>query len=345
MFNRHFNLPRQLAEIPFNLRKQVLFSLVGSVNATLVGLADNLVRQLTDDGYRLSTQDSAMENVLDAQQIRDLMDDPDTSGAHLQECQLLSSLGLDLQTQLQALTDTTHLPEIERAGSMLSTLRMMTGIQSKKPANPNARKMLEAVGDTATDEEIEQARESQRAYFQMTADARSRRIGDIEFILDQVFTYDFDDDFMHGTETEDGDTLASDHVWARLPEVRREMLTAKLLQALNSCHAKARMNVINNVISTSTRDVLGAGDIPIIKERINIIQKDAYPSAVEVLKKKFATKVVDKDGKPVSRTAIKRAARVQRAQPRKRVKQTELKKEIASINAVTPEVNDVHTNV
>ena len=328
MFNKRFNLPKELLEIPFGIRKQVLFSLAGSVNASVISLADNVIRQLINEGYNVSSMNSDADNVPEIDQIKLLIDDPDTSGARLRECQLLNQFGIDLRDKLASMTDTAHLPNAEQAGGLVSTLKMMTGQQSKRPINSAAERIFASVGVTITKEEIEAARTMQQGKDQLTADARSARVGAIEFIIDRVFPYDFDADdaYPKDEHMEQAGELAGDHVWARLPEERRELLTAKLIQALNNAQSKAKQNVILGVQTAPGRDLLGAGDYVIMSSIIADLQAKAYPKVVA--NKNKVTKRVDKDGNPISTTQAKKNKRAttakraigKRVAPKRRVK-------------------------
>jgi hypothetical protein len=254
-FNIHFDLPETINNMPLAIRREALFAVVGSINATLINAADSVVRNMIRDGYDFKD--------ISVAEFDKLLAGPDGDNALLEENRALSTLGDTLRGMLRMATETPGVEtaqEIDRAGSIYGTLKMMTGTQRKRMVNVGAADMLKALDIELSEEQIELAVKQQHSLDQAMADARSTRRGEIEFVLDKVF--------HNANATEDDDC------WNDLSAQRKEMLTAKMFSALNAAQNKA----VQNVLFGRSGDGLGAGDIPILRDMIVTLNKECYPS-------------------------------------------------------------------
>jgi len=251
MFNKSFNLHTAVMNLRPVVRKQVLFALVGTLNAALVAAADKLAVRLEQDGY-------------DFKELTDcdfelLMQGPDgTDGLH--EVRVQCAVANEWREKLRhaELRYDPTVAEVEQAGSILATLNMMTGAQRARPSKPGAREALKAIGIEVTAEDIEAARRKAMDADQARADARANRKAAIITAIHTVF------DTLDHEDTE---------WYSQLSVENKERLCTKFFSALNGAMTKATQNVLLGM----TGDVLGIGDIIDIRDTSARLMLEAYP--------------------------------------------------------------------
>ena len=240
MFNRSFDLVAAVRNMPLSVRKHVLLSLVGSVNASIVGGADKLATQLEAIGYTL---DELRE--FEPREVVWLMQNVDFQGdVGGDKLRKLAALGHVLRGML---LQTDH--RNAGLGSIAGTIDMMVGTQRLRPVSNNAVALLEAVGVKVTAAQIEETRAQRRDLDQQRANARAKRRGFIEWVIDNCFN-------REQADGEDAD------VYGDLDEDVREQLCNKALAAMSKGVTTATQNVLMGV---SNSDALGICDIALLK--------------------------------------------------------------------------------
>ena len=251
MFNRSFDLVAAVRNMPLSVRKHVLLSLVGSVNASIVGGADKLATQLEAIGYTL---DELRE--FEPREVVWLMQNVDFQGdVGGDKLRKLAALGHVLRGML---LQTDH--RNAGLGSIAGTIDMMVGTQRLRPVSNNAVALLEAVGVKVTAAQIEETRAQRRDLDQQRANARAKRRGFIEWAIDNCFNEVADND-------DDPD------VFGDLDVDTREQLTNKMFAALNKGVTTATQNVLMGV---SNSDALGLCDISLMKDLHAELMAQAY---------------------------------------------------------------------
>lgn len=267
MFNKSFPLTTRIADLFPNIRRSVLFSMVGSLNCQLVNSARTIATNLIADGYDMRE--------LQRQDVVALLRGPETgpSTSVIDEMQLLYTLAADWRGRLRhaTLEDNPNEAEERRVGSMASTLDMMCGPQNARAVNKAGLAELEALGCPATDDEIAEMQRQSRLSAQQRADGLARVRGQVEWIIDNVFAKDMDES-PFAVDEEDLD------VFHRLSEQRREVLVMKYFDALNKAQAAARKNVIFG--GNTLPGALGAADIVFIMNVIKAQMPEAFPPTV-----------------------------------------------------------------
>lgn len=246
------NLTARIANMPLNIRKTVLLSLVGSLNAQLVGAADQVAQRCVLDGYELKD--------LEPRDVDTLLQAVDFQG-NTTRYQLvqLQQLRDEWKAMLQSAADDDSLGEI--AG----TIEMMLGKQRLRAVDPAARKLLESVGVKLSDEDIEAKRQARRDADQLRANERAERRGFIEWALEHCFSVTDDSD-----DALDGD---ADHFSALSTEMQ-ETLVNKTCAALNKGVGTATNNVLSGIVNPNA---LGLADIALMNAEIAEIIAEAYP--------------------------------------------------------------------
>ena len=242
------NLTARINNMPLNIRKTVLLSLVGSLNATLVGAADLVAQRCVADGYELRD--------LDPRDIDILLDAVDFQG-NTTRYQLvqLQQLRDEWKASLQSAADDDSLGEI--AG----TIEMMVGKQRLRAVNPNAVKALASVGVEISADDLEATRAARRDADQLRANERAERRGFIEWALEHCFSVTDDEN--------DGGEHFGD-----LSTEMQEQLVNKACAALNKAVTTATQNVL---MGTVNPNALGLADITLLKAEIAEIIAEAYP--------------------------------------------------------------------
>lgn len=259
-FNRSFNLQDVVSDLYPGVRRQVLFSLVGSLNATIIGAADSIALHLEREGYDLKE--------LSTEEIDLLTRGPETGPEHadglIHEQRLLVALAEVWRTELRDLSENVLAevpPEAERVGSLYGTLAMMTGKQRARRVAAGAVEALRELDIQLTPEQVAAAQANLQSLDQARADARAARRGAIEFIVEHVFY----DGCAGGHDGEYFDSL---------PVERREALVGKFFQALNNALNTAQQNVLFGRFGS---EQLGLGDITLIRDLNTRLMSEAYP--------------------------------------------------------------------
>lgn len=234
--NKTFNLQDQVQDMYPALRRTVLFSLVGSINALLVNEASRLVDDLGDEFDACEPEDV----------VRSMLGNdtgPTPPEQRLSDIRLLTALSETWRNDLQLLANDN------KQGAFTETLNFMTGKQKERAMVGTG--VLKAIGIECSEEDNARSQVMQQARDQQRADALSAKRGHIEWIVEKVFTQ-----FDVGN---DGDYFSA------LSEHRKEALTQKALSALN----KAFLQAVDNVkFGRAGDNVLGVSDILIIREWI-----------------------------------------------------------------------------
>lgn len=273
-FNRGFNVQDQVNDLYPSVRRTVLFSLVGAINATLIQAADTLVQRIELVQEAHGSFDTSIENIggnlcqMSVADVEKFMRDngPDTGPTDhnpLQELRALYALGDVLRGELRHLSpnDTDGDDEAERPGSLYGTIAFMTGKQRQRPIQEGAVEVLKALDIELTAAQVLAAQRNMQTMDQARADARAKRRGGIEWLIENVFS-------NRDATISDGDYFAA------LPIPRRELLTTKFFGALKGALNQA----VQNTLFGRTGDMmLGAADIPMIRDTIVTLTKDAYP--------------------------------------------------------------------
>lgn len=251
MFNKSFNLTAAIADMFPTVRRAVLFSMVGTLNAQLVGAADKLAVRLEDEGYDLRDFEPK-----DFTQLMVGVDDIN----QLDEMRKLCALANEWRDMLRAVSNTDpDTLEAEQPGSIHATINMMTGAQRMRPAAQGAREQLKAIGVEVTQADIDAARVKLFHNDQARADQRAKRRGAIEYIVEHVFDY---------LDTEDTEW------YTQISVENKERLCTKLFAALNNAVTTATQNVLVGVRSDNA---LGLNDIMLIRDTSTRLMAEAFP--------------------------------------------------------------------
>lgn len=254
MFNKSFDLTAYVSTLTLAVRKSVLMTLVGSVNAQIVTAADRVAQMLEGDGF--DTKE------LEVEEVETLMSSTDGRGFDtFDDTRKLALVGNEWRAMLKHTT--INAEERDELGEITGTLEMMTGTQRMRAADSKARELLKAAGVELSDADILAIRQGQRDLDQLRADARAKRAGLVEWVIDNMLSPASED---------------SDH-YSQLPEDMKENLVNKAAASLN----KAINTATKNVLMGSTRpDALGLGDIPILRDAHATLMLQAYPPATPV---------------------------------------------------------------
>lgn len=274
MFNKSFNLHTAIADLYPTLRKSVLFTMVGTLNAALVAAADKFAVRLEQDGYDFKELTDR-----DFELLAQGTDEVD--GLH--EIRVQCAVANEWRDMLRHCDarDDRDAPEVERAGSILATLNMMTGAQRARPSKPGAREALKAIGIEVSAQDIENARRKSMEADQARANARANRKAAIMSIYAVAF------DTLDREDTE---------YYTQLSVENKERLCTKFFGALNSAMAKATENVLMGM----TGDVLGLGDIVLARDTSARLMLEAFPVTPITEAKKVVRRV--RKVKPVATT-------------------------------------------
>lgn len=251
MFNKSFNLHTAIVDLYPTLRRSVLFTMVGTLNAALVAAADKFAVRLEQDGYDFKELTDR-----DFELLAQGTDEVD--GLH--ELRIQHALACEWRDMLRHadLRDDPEAPEFERAGSILATLNMMTGAQRARPSKPGAREALKAIGIEVNAQDIENARRKALDADQARANARANRKAAILAVIEVAF------DKLDHNDTE---------YYSQLSTENKERLCTKFFSALNSAMTKATENVLLGM----TGDVLGLGDIVLARDTSARLMLEAFP--------------------------------------------------------------------
>lgn len=250
-FNQSINLNTYIADLPLSLRRQVLFSLVGSANAKIVNHAMRIASALAEYDYREITP---REIELLAQGI----DETNT----LAETCMLANVAQEWRDMLISCTGD------ETSGSIAGTITMMTGKQKMRAVSAAGIKRLEAVGRKVDPEQMKLRLQDRLARDQARADERAKLIGFTEFVIDNVFP---------ATGHEVDAYSDNDEFFSQLSPEAKEQFVEKFGKALFAAIAKAEDN---EMVGWQGDSVLSAADITIAEQAIKDVMAAAYTRTV-----------------------------------------------------------------
>ena len=227
--------------LPEQAKRSVLFSLVGSLNASVVGTSASIAARLSKDDYDFRD--------LEPRDVISMLNDPDQSGSALITARRTARVAQALRDQLIALSNN------DEDGALSTTIDFMTKPSARKLDAELLKTVLEAAG-------IEGVDPAHFAAMQKMSDVqRAERLaaqrGHIEWLIEHVIT---------GRGYHDESTTIDDETGREdiedLPEEQRERLYDKFLMALN----KARDNTVLGVLNRDRRYTMG--DLPLISAAI-----------------------------------------------------------------------------
>jgi len=284
MFNVKFNLHTAIADLYPNVRKSILFTMVGSLNATIVSAADKLAERLEQDGYdfRELTKSDYRALCLGADDVDGL--------AGIRADVKVANEWRELLRNLDTRDDPED-DEVNRAGSWYATLNLMSGAQGTRPAKAGARAVLKELGIIVSEADVANARREQQMKDQSRANARAKRKSASIAIYETVFNV--------------GDNSDTEY-FSELPVERREQLTSRFFSAMGACMTKATQNVIMG----AQGDVLGLGDIALIRDTSARLMLEAFPiTPIKVAQAKAKVQRVTTTGKVLSPEQSAKAAK------------------------------------
>ena len=229
--------------LPGNIRRQVLFSLVGSLNASLIGTAQTMIRRIEKDEETTILDLSPSEH-------EHLMSGPDwvEGTSYARNVNAIAQMWRD---DLVALSDQPH------AGSLSETIAFM--IKSPRQLDDALLKAtLEAAGIADVPTTMLKARYNQQQA--QRADQLSQQRGHIEWIIDQALNPEHSRvsanmyDLVEGEYTEPN--------FFALSEDQQQAMTDKLASALERTRDTAILGVLNRDRRWSF------GDLPILQASI-----------------------------------------------------------------------------
>lgn len=241
-FNKSFNLTPIIKDMNLSLRRQTLFSMVGSVNSRIVSHAIKIAEQLTEYDYKeLSHRDIEL--------LTQSVDNVET----LDATRKIANLAREWRDMLVACTGD------EESGSIAGAILLKTGKQKLREANATGVNNLTAIGRTPSPERIKAKMEASLARTQAMADAKAKFKGFTEFIIDQVFAPTDDD---------------NDEFFTMLPTLLKEQLVEKFVTTLRTAIVKAEDNELDG---WRGEGILCAADIVIAEQLITEVMAAAYP--------------------------------------------------------------------
>ena len=236
-----------IANLPDQAKRSVLFSLVGSLNASIVGQASSVASRLARDDQDFRD--------LEPRDVVHMMNDIDDSQSALLTARRTLRVRHALHAQLVEVSNK------EEDGALSSTIDFMTNPpKGRKIDTEMLKAALEAAGLAAVDpkhfEALQKMNDVQRA------ERLAAQRGAIEWIIEHVFdgrgydTYDERDGTPKFVDESDNDELSA------LPEEQQQRLQEKMLSALN----KARDNTVLGVLNRDRRYTFG--NLPLIAAAI-----------------------------------------------------------------------------
>ena len=225
--------------LPDQAKRSVLYSLVGSINASLIGTAASVVTRLERDDYDVKE--------LSVGDVTQLLGEADSRDDLLTNARRLARVGTTLRDQLIEVTND------DGQGSISGSLDFMTRVGNTRALDGDllARTLI-AAGITDVDpkhiEAMHKVNQVQRA------ERLAQQRGEIEWVIDQVFVPPtLDEVHYEAEEREDGTTFNRpvttsydvDIQLEELPEEMRERLLEKLSAALERARDAAVLGVMN----------------------------------------------------------------------------------------------------
>ena len=235
-------------QLPNQAKRDVLFSLVGSLNASIVGTASSVVSRIDRGDVPL--------HELEVRDIELLMAEGDDRSDILNNVRTATRTAQNLRDQLLALSND------DTAGALDGTLAFMT--VPPKQARAINEKLFEALMADAGMEGIT-IKDFQTADMLQSAQRAERlagQRGSIEWIIEHVFNSN-----SHMTVGEDGKPLEIDDRESNtvecLPSEARERIYDKMRKTLE----RARTNTVRGVLFNDNR--YEYGDIAILRAAID----------------------------------------------------------------------------
>ena len=233
--------------LPEQAKRTVLYSLVGSINASLIGTAASVVTRLERDDYNVKE--------LTVCDVTQLLGEADSRDDLLNNARRLARVGTTLRDQL---VDASSSDSVVRTpdytvGSISGSLDFMTKAGNTRALDGDLLiRTLEAAGIKDIDpkhiEAMHKVNQVQRA------ERLAQQRGEIEWVIDQVFVPPtLDEVHYEAEEREDGSTFNRpvttsydvDIQLEELPEEMRERLLEKLSAALERARDAAVLGVMN----------------------------------------------------------------------------------------------------
>lgn len=265
-----------LETLPEQAKRSVLYSLVGSINASLVSTAQSVVSRLERDDY------TVLE--LTPQDVETLLSEADERTELLTNARRLARVGMTLRDAL------VYVANDGRQGAISATLDYMTRPDNTRKLDENLLlRTMAAAGITMNEDDIKSINALNTLNQVRRAENIAKQRGSIEWIIDQVFVPPTTTETMYeDQEHEDGtmfgvpvETLHDvDVQLEELPEDVRERLFAKVLVALN----KARDVAILGVMQSDRR--YSFADLPLIAAAIADVSGVDVKVSVPVTKSK-----------------------------------------------------------
>lgn len=252
-FNQSIDLNMHINDLPLSLRRQVLFSLVGSANAKVVNKAMQIANALQEYDYR---EISPREIELLAQGI----DETNT----LTETCIMANVAQEWRDMLVSCTGD------ETSGSIAGTITMLTGKQKLRAVSVAGLKRLESVGKKVDPEQMRAMLQERLARDQARADERAKLVGFTEFVIDNVFP-------ATGHETDAYSD--NDEFFSQLSPTTKEQFVEKFCKALQSGISKA---IENEITGWQGDGVLSSADITIAEQAITEVMAAAYTRTVSL---------------------------------------------------------------
>jgi len=250
-FNQSISLNTFILDLPLSLRRQVLFSLVGSANAKIVNHAMRIAASLQEYDYREITP---REIELLAQGI----DETNT----LTETCTMANVAQEWRDMLISCTGD------ETSGSIAGTITMLTGKQKLRAVSAAGIKRLESVGKEVDPEQMRTMLQERLARDQARADERAKLVGFTEFVIDNVFP---------ATGHEVDAYSDNDDFFSQLSPKSKEQFVEKFCKALQSGINRAIENELTGWVGDG---VLSSADIVIAEQVITEVMTAAYPRTI-----------------------------------------------------------------
>lgn len=224
--------------LPSNIRQQVLFSLVGSINSSLIGTAQSIVRRLEGDGIDVKE--------LSPFEVGEMLTAPDLVDTTT-DARGLNALAQHWRDDLQALTDQEH------AGELGATIDFM--VKNPRKVDENLLTVvLESAGLTDVPTSLIAAKYD--AEQKQRSELLAKQRGSIEWVIEQGL-HEYGDD---------GYLLDAGNTFDNLNEGVQERLAEKLQSALQRTRDRAVVAVLNR----DRRWTLG--DLPVIASYIKELE-------------------------------------------------------------------------
>lgn len=246
-FNKSFNLTEELKSLPLNIRRKVMFNMVGSANAKIFNSADRISERLLSE-YEVDVIKMLTHPELVA--LTSTVDDQDS----LATAKTIYGIAADWRNTLQ--TDS----EKETEGTLAGTMTFMVGKQRMKSTSEEGVAKLAALGIKRSPAERLATLRKDLEAANAAAQRKAARLGCTEFIIDRVIA-------NNGGAYEELD----DHA--------KEVFCEKYLEALG----KARVNAIENEeLGKNYGGNLMAADIVFIDNIAKDAREAIYPTAKPV---------------------------------------------------------------